>query len=77
LRTLYPGIYTADGGFYDAVNPETGSIGHRGLVLDQSMIMAALDDALNGDVLQRRFANDPLSWAAHLYLSIEHMSIGG
>ena len=76
LRTLYPGIYTADGGFYDAVNPETGSIGHRRLVLDQSMIMAGLDDALNHDALQRRFASDPLSWAAHLYLSIERMSIG-
>ncbi len=76
LRTLYPGIYTADGGFYDAVNPTTGSIGHRRLVLDQSMIMAALDDALNGGALQRRFAHDPISWAAHLYLSIERMSLG-
>ncbi len=76
LRTLYPGIYTADGGFYDAVNPETKSIGHRRLVLDQSMIMAGLDDALDHDALQRRFASDPLSWAAHLYLSIERMSIG-
>ena len=76
LRTLYPGVYTADGGFYDAVNPETGSIGHRRLVLDQSMIMAGLDDALNHDALQRRFASDPLAWAAHVYLSIERMSIG-
>jgi len=75
LRTGYPGIYTSDGGFYDAVNPVTGSIGHRRLVLDQSMIMAALDDALNGDALQRYFAADPESWAARLYLSYERMSI--
>ena len=75
LRTDYPGIYTSDGGFYDAVNPVTGSIGHRRLVLDQSMIMAALDDALNRDALQRYFAADPESWAAHLYLSYERMSI--
>ena len=47
LRSRYPGIYSSDGGFYDAVNPTTGSIGHRRLVLDQSMIMAALDDALS------------------------------
>jgi hypothetical protein len=33
-------------------------------VLDQSMIMAALDDALRGDALQRHFARDPVSWAA-------------
>ena len=39
LRTDYPGIYTSDGGFYDAVNPVTGAIGHRRLVLDQSMII--------------------------------------
>ncbi|MBV9605623.1 MAG: DUF3131 domain-containing protein [Solirubrobacterales bacterium] len=76
LRTDYPGIYTSDGGFYDAVNAVTGSIGHRRLVLDQSMIMAALDDALEDGALQRRFAADPESWAARLYLSTERMSIG-
>ncbi len=76
LRTRYPGSYSSDGGFYDAVNPKTGAIGHRRLVLDQSMIMAGLDDALRGDALQRYFARDPVSWAARLYLGYEHMSIG-
>ena len=76
LRSRYPGIYSSDGGFYDAVNPTTGSVGHRRLVLDQSMIMAALDDALNRGALQRYFAHDPLSWAAREYLSTERMSIG-
>jgi hypothetical protein len=76
LRTLYPGVYSSDGGFYDAVNPTTGSIGHRRLVLDQSMIMAALDDALNNGALHRYFALDPISWAARLYLGYEQMSIG-
>jgi hypothetical protein len=74
LRTSYPGLYTSDGGFYDAVNPRTGSVGHRRLVLDQSMIMGALDDALTGG-LQRWFARDPESYAAKLYLGWEHMSI--
>jgi hypothetical protein len=76
LRNQYPGVYSSDGGFYDAVNPTTGSVGHRRLVLDQSMIMAALDDALNNGALQRYFANDPIAWAARLYLSYERMSIG-
>ena len=76
LRSRYPGIYSSDGGFYDAVNPTTGSIGHRRLVLDQSMIMAAIDNALNNDALQRHFADDPISWAARLYLSYERMAIG-
>jgi Putative glucoamylase/Protein of unknown function (DUF3131) len=76
LRSEYPGIYSADGGFYDAVDPSTGAVGHRRLVLDQSMIMAALDDALNGGGLQSYFARDSESWAARLYLGYERMSIG-
>ena len=74
LRTLYPGVYGPDG-FFDAVSPVTGAVGHRDLVLDQSMIMAALDNALNNRAIQRDFARDPVSWAAHTYLSIETMSI--
>jgi hypothetical protein len=76
LRSLYPDSYSSDGGFYDAVNPTSGSVGHRRLVLDQSMIMAALDNALNHRAIQRYFASDPVSWAAKLYLSSETMTIG-
>jgi hypothetical protein len=76
LRTRYPGVYGADG-FFDAVDPVTGAVGHRDLVLDQSMIMAALDNALRDRALQRDFARDPVSWAAHTYLSMETMSIAG
>ena len=74
LRTRYPGVYGVDG-FFDAVNPTTGAVGHRYLVLDQSMIMAALDNALSNRALQRDFANDPVSGAAHTYLELETMSI--
>ncbi|HZC71473.1 MAG TPA: glucoamylase family protein [Jatrophihabitans sp.] len=75
LRQLYPGIYTSDGGFYDAVNPTTGTVGHRRLVLDQSMIMAALDNELNNGQLQHWFAADPVASAAHKVLSVETMSL--
>jgi hypothetical protein len=75
LRALYPTIYTSDGGFYDAVNPTTGAVGHRQLVLDQSMIMAALDNALDGNQMQRWFAADPVSSVAHTYLAAETMSL--
>jgi hypothetical protein len=74
LRSIYPGVYGPDG-FFDAVNPTTGSVGHRYLVLDQSMIMAALDNALQNRAMQRHFAGDPVSWAARTYLSMETMSI--
>ncbi|MHB1432253.1 MAG: glucoamylase family protein [Streptosporangiaceae bacterium] len=74
LRRLYPGLYGVDG-FFDAVDPVTGAVGHRYLVLDQSMIMASLDNALNNRALQRDFARDPVSWAAHTYLGYERLSI--
>ncbi|MDQ2848589.1 MAG: DUF3131 domain-containing protein [Actinomycetota bacterium] len=76
LRKLYPDVYSRDGGFYDAVNPATGAVGHRRLVLDQSMIMASLDNALTNRQLQRWFAKDPISYAAKLYLGSETMSLG-
>jgi hypothetical protein len=76
LRRHYPDIYTRNGGFYDAVNPTTGSVGHRRLVLDQSMIMAALDNALNHRQMQKWFAQDPVSNAARAVLPAEHMSLG-
>jgi hypothetical protein len=75
MRSLYPGIYGVDG-FFDALNPTTGAVGHRYLVLDQSMEMAALDNALSNRSLQRYFAADPVSWAAHTYLPMENMFVG-
>jgi len=74
LILRYPGIY-GEYGFYNAVNPTTGSIGHRYLVLTQSMIMAALDNALNDRAMQRHFAQDPVARTAHTYLSAETLSI--
>ncbi len=75
LRSLYPDVYTRNGGFYDAVNPQTGEVGHRRLVLDQSMIMAGLDNALNNGKLQRWFAMDPIADAARQVLQAEHMTL--
>ena len=74
LRTLYPGVY-GSAGFFDAVNPTTGTVGHRILVLDQSMILAGLDNALQDRALQHHFARDSVSWAAQTYLGLETMSI--
>lgn len=74
LRRLFPGIYGPQG-FYDAVDPTTGAIGHRILVLDQSMIMAALDNALRNRALQRHFAADPVSQVARTYLGVEEMTL--
>jgi hypothetical protein len=75
LRTLFPDVYSSDGGFYDAVNPTTGAVGHRRLVLDQSMIMAALDNAITHGAMQRHFARDPVARIGLFYLAYEKMSI--
>ena len=75
LRSDYPGLY-GPVGFFDAVDPVTGAVGQRDLVLDQSMIMASLDNALNNRAIQRDFASDPVSWAARTYLSMETFSLG-
>ncbi len=75
LRSLYPSVYSSDGGFYDAVDPTTGQVGQRRLVLDQSMVMAGLDDALRNGRLQRWFAADPVSAAAKAYLAADPMTL--
>ena len=74
LRALYPDIY-GPYGFFDAVNPTTRSIGHRYLTLDQSMILAGLDDALQAGALQQRFAADAVGTAVRPYLAMEGFSI--
>ena len=74
LRRLYPGVYGSHG-FFDALDPATGAVGHRILVLDQSMIMAALDNALRDRAMQRHWAADPVSRMAHTYLAVEPMTL--
>jgi hypothetical protein len=70
----YPQIYGPDG-FYDALDPVTGAVGHRYLDLDQSMIMTALDDVLNDHILQRRWAADPIGGTDIRYLRAERLSV--
>ena len=62
-------------GFFDAVNPLTSQISHRYFVLDQSMIMAALDDALRSQAMQQHFAHDAVIAANRAYLGLETFSI--
>ncbi len=73
MRNLYKvyGPY----GFYDAVNPLTGTVAPRYLVLDQGMIMAGIDDALMRGGLQRYFAQDPVGQRIKPYLAMEKFSI--
>jgi len=44
------------GGFFDAINVETGEMSERHLSLDQGMVMAALGNALADDVIRQTFS---------------------
>jgi Putative glucoamylase/Protein of unknown function (DUF3131) len=74
LRAV-PGLY-GPYGFFDAVDPRTNAVGHRYLVLDQSMIMAALDNVLADGAMHDHFARDPIIQAARPYLAMEQFSLG-
>jgi hypothetical protein len=75
LRSQFPGVYGRRR-LLRCREPDD----RRGRAPDprahDSMIMAALDNALNDRALQRDFASDPVSWAAQTYLSMENMGIG-
>jgi Putative glucoamylase/RTX calcium-binding nonapeptide repeat (4 copies)/Protein of unknown function (DUF3131) len=55
LERDFPGLYT-DRGFRDSVNVDSGRVSDSYLSLDQGMIMAAIGNALDGDVLRRSFS---------------------
>jgi hypothetical protein len=47
-------------GFYDAVDPRTGTVAYKYLSLDQSMLFIALANHLSDHAIQKRFAADPI-----------------
>ena len=49
------------GGFYDAIDVTSGQVSKRYLALDQGMVMAALGNALGGDVLRKPFEQGPMA----------------
>jgi hypothetical protein len=74
LLADYPQVYGPDG-FYDALDPTTGSVAHRYLVLDQAMILTALNNALDGDPMQHRWAADQVGKVDVRYLKAEKFSV--
>jgi hypothetical protein len=62
-------------GFYDSLNPTTGQVAHRYLVLDEAMLFTALDNALTGQTMQHRWASDPVGQVDIQYLRAETMSV--
>jgi hypothetical protein len=63
------------GGFYDAINVTTGQVSKRYLSLDQGMVMAALGNALGGDVLRKPFEQGPLEQRVAPLMRMEEFSL--
>jgi hypothetical protein len=70
LARDFPGLY-GERGFRDSVNVDTGVVSDSYLSLDQGMIMAAIGNALSGDVLRRAFAGPDVERALRPLMGVE------
>lgn len=70
LQRDFPGLYTK-WGFRDSVNVQTKAVSGSYLSLDQGMIMAALGNALDRDVLRRTFGDRALEKRLRPVIGIE------
>ena len=66
-----------EGGFYDAVNVDTGQVSRHWLALDQGMVMAALGNELTGGGLQRYFTQGAVERTVRPLLAMEEFTAGG
>ena len=73
MQRDFPGLYTK-WGFRDSVNVQTKAVSGSYLSLDQGMIMAALGNALDRDVLRRAFSDRALERGLRPVIGIERFS---
>lgn len=64
------------GGFYDAIAVRSGTIAERYLSLDQSMIMAAVSNALDDDAMRGYFADGQVKAALQPLMAQQTFSAG-
>ena len=79
LRRLardFPGLY-GRWGFRDSVNVDSGAVSGAYLSLDQGMIMAALGNALGGDVLRDAFSGGDVARTVRPVLGVEEFGSAG
>jgi Putative glucoamylase/Protein of unknown function (DUF3131)/RTX calcium-binding nonapeptide repeat (4 copies) len=73
LERDFAGLYT-DLGFLDSVNVDSGVVSGSYLSLDQGMIMAALANALGGDVMRAAFATSEVKRALRPVIAVEEFN---
>jgi hypothetical protein len=59
-------------GFYDAVDPVSGQVAYKYLILDQGMIFVSLVNYLTDGSIQKRFMSDPICQKAVPMLGAEN-----
>jgi Putative glucoamylase len=65
-----------EGGFYDAVNVDTGQVSRYWLALDQRMVIAAIANRLDGNRLQRYLTAGAVERAVRPLLAVEEFTAG-
>ena len=73
LASAFPGLY-GEWGFRDSVNVGTGTVSSAYLALDQGMIMAAIGNALAGDMLRAAFAGPQERRALRPLMGVEEFN---
>jgi hypothetical protein len=63
-------------GFRDSVNVQTGTVSNSYLSLDQGIIMAAIGNAIGGDMLRHAFATETFEQALQPVISMEAFNAG-
>ena len=75
LAEDFPELY-GDWGFRDSVNVDTGTVSDFYLSLDQGIVMAAIGNALAGDVLRDAFATKDVRMALQPVMRMETFGAG-
>ena len=65
-----------DGGFFDAVATESGTIARRYLSLDQAMVMGAIGNVLAKDVIRKAFSTRKVEKVLRPVIGIEEFAAG-
>ena len=73
LERDFPGLY-GKWGFRDTVNVDTGTVSDFYLSLDQGMVMAAIGNALGGDVLRRAFVTKATERTVRPLIGVEEFN---
>jgi hypothetical protein len=75
LARDFPGLY-GDWGFRDSVNVDTGTVSDAYLSLDQGIVMAAIGNALAGDLLRDAFSTKDVRQALQPVMRLETFGAG-